>query len=227
MSLRSIQAWKAYFLYSLVFLLVFVPVYLGGNALTARREWALPLYLGAERAIPFIPGFIWIYASLFLLWRFQPLIWDARAIRHLAGQLMASTLIAGTCFLLLPGHLAWVREVPADPLLGAIYRNLFAVDHPHNLVPSLHVASSALILGAFADRTQNSLLRLCWGLWLALIAFSTLFTHQHHLLDVATGLGLAVALRLPYTETRIDHLFGVIEKRLKWPGSLNVGSEGG
>lgn len=227
MSPRPLQAWKAYVVCSLTYLVVFVPIYLGGNALAARREWVLTLYLGVEQAIPFLPGFIWIYFSMFLLWPIQPLFLEATEIRRLSGQLVAAALIAGVCFLLLPAHLAWPRAVPVDPLLGSIFRHLFAVDRPHNLVPSLHVASSALILGALADHHRRPLLRACWGLWLALIALSTLFTHQHHLLDVVMGLGLAALLRHPLAAARIDPLLSAVKGAWGWRGRPRADSEGG
>ncbi len=50
---------------------------------------------------------------------------------------------------------------------------------------------SCLSLAAYGTRAgpaEKALL----GAWAAAIALSTLLTHQHHLLDVATGLALAI-----------------------------------
>ena len=57
----------------------------------------------------------------------------------------------------------------------------------YNLAPSLHVALMIIIMHALwphLHRRGRGLI-LAWGVVLPL---STLFTHQHHVLDVATGL---------------------------------------
>ena len=71
---------------------------------------------------------------------------------------------------------------------------LTQVDTPHNLVPSLHVAFAALILLGCAERGPKFW---AWGYgaWLVLMSASTVLVHQHHLLDVISGLGLAFIMR--------------------------------
>jgi membrane-associated phospholipid phosphatase len=70
---------------------------------------------------------------------------------------------------------------------------------PHNLVPSLHVVFSALILFSIIQTSKMPIARIAlWG-WLLLLCVSTLLVHQHHLLDVAAGLTLAMLF---------DHLIG-------------------
>jgi membrane-associated phospholipid phosphatase len=65
------------------------------------------------------------------------------------------------------------------------------VDLPHNLVPSLHVTFSALILFSLIDASVLFAAKLALSAWLILICLSTLLVHQHHLLDVAAGLLVA------------------------------------
>ena len=70
---------------------------------------------------------------------------------------------------------------------------LFALDHPHNLVPSLHVAWSCAAVLAIIRHTGRGL-TLLFLLWLVLIVSSVLLVHQHHVADVVTGLLLAVTV---------------------------------
>jgi hypothetical protein len=62
----------------------------------------------------------------------------------------------------------------------------------YNMVPSLHVALSSVCLAAYATR-GGGVVKLLLGVWGAAIVLSTLVTHQHHMIDVVTGLILAWA----------------------------------
>jgi membrane-associated phospholipid phosphatase len=110
----------------------------------------------------------------------------------LAATLAAVTLVAGVCFLLLPAEPAF----PADEsrqhgeVLGALFALARRVALHYNMVPSLHVAMSAVCVAAFAGRAGRFGKVLLWS-WAGVIAASTLLTHQHHLVDVVTGFALA------------------------------------
>ena len=194
MSPRSLQAWKAYAASSLLFVVVFLGVYPACNYLTAHRTTTWALYYSWELGIPFVPIFIWAYLSMLLLWPIQPLVLGPREIWRLTQRMLTATLVSGLCFLILPARLGFPRQIPDGLFLASLYHGLFRLDHPHNLVPSLHVANSALILFAFMSRATRPWLRVLWAAWLILIAASTLLVHQHHLLDVISGLGLAALI---------------------------------
>ena len=103
----------------------------------------------------------------------------------MTATLAIVTAIAGIGFLLLPAE-------PAYPPLDAGRWEPLAAWNRHivltyNLVPSLHVALSVVTLSAYATRCGN-LGKGLLATWGAAIALSTLLTHQHHLLDVVTGL---------------------------------------
>jgi hypothetical protein len=116
-------------------------------------------------------------------------------MRTLGAQLVAATIFCGVIFILLPAKLGFERIIPDDPFYGKLYTNLFSVDLPHNMVPSLHVVFSALILWAASDDPRPKSVKAIFMGWLALICVSTLLVHQHHLLDVVTGLLVAVMFR--------------------------------
>ncbi len=66
----------------------------------------------------------------------------------------------------------------------------------YNLLPSLHVAFSVCCAAIDAHQAARAVTALLWS-WAAAIALSTLLTHQHQLIDVATGgaLGLLAERR--------------------------------
>jgi membrane-associated phospholipid phosphatase len=170
----------------------FVFVYGGCDAITAHRLSRFRVHLDLELSIPFIPEAVLIYMSLYFLLIVAPFILRRpREFLKLALTLDAVILVAGIGFLLLPAQLAFPRPVN----LGA-FPNLFRfadqLNLDYNLVPSLHVALSVVCVATFAGRAGTIAKTLLWG-WAAAIAGSTLLTHQHHLLDVVAGWGLALA----------------------------------
>jgi hypothetical protein len=97
--------------------------------------------------------------------------------------------------MLLPAKLGFVRQVPEGGFFESLYSKMFAVDMPHNMVPSLHVVFSALILLALAGTKTGKWWKIFWYGWLLVICASTMLVHQHHLIDVIAGLALAFLLR--------------------------------
>lgn len=170
--------------------LLFLAVYAGADWFTGRRTTHLQLYLQSELAIPFWPAAIVVYDSLYLLFLLAPFVLRTRAsFRHLAVSAVAVILIAGCLFLLFPAELGFVRAAvsgPFQPIFDASDR----LNLDYNLVPSLHVALAAICLQAFWPSASGSV-RAGLAMWGTALALSTLFTHQHHLLDVGAGALLA------------------------------------
>ncbi len=187
------SSWRTYFYWVFWISVAFFSVYPLCNWLTAKRDTALNLFIATELRIPFIPEFVWIYLSLYLLFLTPPFFLDHERIRTLGRQLVAATVFCGLIFLLLPAQLGFERTIPEGQFYGSLFANLFAVDLPHNMVPSLHVTFSALILFALMDSPRSPLVRTLFASWLVLICVSTVLVHQHHLLDVVTGLLVAIS----------------------------------
>ena len=150
---------------------------------------------GIESHIPLIPAFTLVYMSIYLLFLATPFVLRTRReIATLARAQALTILIAGICFLLIPAKLAFVPATDGD--LGfwkPLYQFADQLNLDYNLVPSLHVALSIVCIELFCVRTSaaGKILLRAWGF---LIAASTLFTHQHHLLDAVTGYLLAFAM---------------------------------
>lgn len=151
-------------------------------------------YLPDELHLPFIPEFIWLYLSMYVLFLTPPFALCTAELKRLARELISATIFAGVVFMLFPARLGFVRTLPNDEFYRALFLGLFSVDHPFNLVPSLHVVYSTAICLAVFSRAKNPL-RFCLLIWLLLLTVSTILVHQHHLLDVITGGLLALFMR--------------------------------
>jgi len=192
-STNSGSVWKTYFYWLFLISVVFFTVYPLCNWLTAKRDTVLSLYVTTELQIPFVPQFVWIYLSLYLLFIIPPFFLGASRMNALGKRLVGATLFCGIIFLLLPAELGFERTVPDDPFYSSMFARLFAVDLPHNMAPSLHVTFSAMILFVLLNESQSAISKAVFWIWLVLICASTVLVHQHHLLDVATGLLVAMA----------------------------------
>jgi membrane-associated phospholipid phosphatase len=179
-------------LLSLAGLLWFVLVYDGADVLTAHRSFRVRVYFDAELGIPFVPEAVIVYMSIYPLFLAAPFVLRKRQeFLALAMTLNIAILVAGICFLLFPAQVAF----PPPKDLGAfpnLYRFADRLSLTYNLLPSLHVALSAICIAVFAERSGTIWKVLFW-IWAAAIAISTLLIHKHHVLDVVTGFMLAMA----------------------------------
>ncbi len=186
--------WRTYGRWTGLNLLVFGTLYPLVNWLTGVRASTFGLYLDSERTIPFLPVWIWAYLSINLLFLLPPLFMRAADMPLLGKRMLVATVSGCLIFLLLPARLGFERVVPGDGLYRTVFGGLFQADGPHNLVPSLHVTYASLCIRSFQAAAREWRTRVAWGLWLVTIMASTVLVHQHHLLDVASGLALAVLI---------------------------------
>lgn len=172
----------------------FAVVFLATNWLTAQHALRVRVHFDAELQIPLLPAFTLIYMSIYALFLAAPFVLRTRhEITALAKAQALTILVAGFFFVLIPARLAFPPATDSE--LG-VWRALFhfadRLNLDYNLVPSLHVALSLVCVELFAARATTfgrGWLR-TWG---ALIAAATMFTHQHHLVDVLAGYALALA----------------------------------
>jgi hypothetical protein len=174
---------------------VFFTVYPFCNFLTSKREFRLQLYLPAELEVPFISHFVWLYMSMYLLFLLIPFCVNFKSLNLLGRNMVIGTIIAGLIFLILPTESGFLRIAPESGIYSGIFSAIFKVDLPHNMVPSLHVVYCGLILLTMAADSKTALIKSVYISWLILICLSTVFVHQHHILDIVAGLVLAVFLR--------------------------------
>jgi membrane-associated phospholipid phosphatase len=173
--------------------LAFFPVYAGGLAFAGLREHPAQLYASWELAFPFWPPMIVAYLSMFALFLMPPLQLEADELADLARRLVIASLIGGVIFFCLPSEIGFAERTDAGIWQGA-YDFLYAIDERFNALPSFHVIYTASILLAFLD-VASPKLRISYIAWLILVCASTVLTHRHHLIDVVSGLAIAVAAR--------------------------------
>jgi hypothetical protein len=179
--------WKTYAYWAGWVGIAFFSIYPACNWITAQREHLYHIYFRAELGIPFVPEFFWIYISMYLLFLFPPLFLTVSQLQKLGKRIVLGTVISGVIFLLFPSELGFVRSVP-EGFYGALFAQMFALDLPHNMVPSLHIVYSGLIILTIYRASAILWVRIGAIVWLGLIAFSTLLVHQHHSADIIVAL---------------------------------------
>jgi len=182
---------RLYLLLGLGLDVLFVVVYLGLNLLTAHRDARFRLYWDWELDIPLVQPMILVYFSILLLFLLPAFRLDAHGLKLLAKRMTVAIVAAGAGFLLLPAEPGFAREADTGHFAG-LFALLWAVDLPHNLFPSLHVALSGLVVAALF-RQSPAWARLLLCLWLVAICFAVVLVHQHHVADILGGLLVAWA----------------------------------
>jgi membrane-associated phospholipid phosphatase len=159
-----------------------------------RPERVTQLAFTLDRAIPFDPGWVFIYLCVYPMY-LLPFLHDAPAGTHrrLALGYVLVLAVAYAVFLLVPVGFAR-SEIP----LGAKHYSMWALgkvhglDPPWNCMPSTHCATSLLAGLAFWEMGGRIG---WWGMLTALaIAVSTTLTKQHYIVDVVAGYALALTI---------------------------------
>jgi membrane-associated phospholipid phosphatase len=178
-------------------------VFWGCNWITAHRSLRVPIHLPFELSIPLIPGAVLGYLSIYAIFLLGPfVIREKSEFARLIGALAATTFVAGLGFLLVPSRAAF--PPPGDVgMWTGLLRSARSVALEYNMVPSLHVALSVCCLAAYARRARPRTRFALWT-WASAVALSTIFTHQHHIVDVVTGwiLGVVAYRRIVPLSTR-------------------------
>ena len=180
----------AYLHLSILVFVVFVVIYGSCNWLASKSFRPYEWYLQWELYTPFIPQMVYIYLSISLLVALPLFVLRLNEFRPLAYTMLCATMIAGLFFLLLPAQLGftWPRTVLGyEFIFDQIYRWFL----PHNLAPSLHITYSSICVFVMVWRGSLALRAVLW-LWLMLIYISVMVVHVHHLIDVITGMLLAL-----------------------------------
>ncbi|WP_407276034.1 phosphatase PAP2 family protein [Halothiobacillus sp. DCM-1] len=142
--------------------------------------------------LPFIPGSLLVYFSLWFYVSLPPaLLWSRAALWGYGVS------IGGVCLLGLLIFWLWPTAVPTPSIDWARYPGfsaLKAVDGTGNACPSLHVATAVFsgiwLQALLREMGFSARWRVFNGLWCAAIVISTLTTRQHVFLDALAGLAL-------------------------------------
>lgn len=173
-------------------ILLFLVVYGLTNYLasTSTSATLFIIYHSLELEIPFIPEWFVIYLSIdVMLWLPLFFVPPHRFRRYFVAQACA-TLIAGAFFYLFPFDCGFIRTIPAEEPWHSLLNFFYSLDQPHNLVPSLHIGYSTVIL-LFSREGAKDRWYIFLHVWTLAIYASVLLTHQHHVIDIVTGAALA------------------------------------
>ncbi len=187
--------WKTYGYWAFWVGIAFFSVYPLCNWITSQRLNVYHLYLSEELSIPFIPSFFWIYMSLYFLFILPPFFLSVSQLELLGKRIVLGTLISGGIFLLFPSRLGFERIIP-NGFYSKMFTSIFDLDLPHNMAPSLHVVYSTFILLAIYKSSSKKIVHIMTGLWLVLIMASTIFVHQHHLIDIVLAIAITLLVSL-------------------------------
>lgn len=169
----------------------FLLVYGGADWLTGLHDWRVPIAAPWEQAIPFVPWAVLGYMALYPLFLLAPCVLTREdELRQFARTLFVLIGLSGVIFVALPSELAYDRPPSAGAWRGIVQlADLLNLDY--NCVPSLHVGFSVVCAAVFVKYVGRTHATLLW-IWASAVALSTLLTHQHHVIDVATGWTLAL-----------------------------------
>ena len=184
--------WQQRSCHFLLNLSAFSVCYLLGNALARQLLVTRHAALAFESHIPFVPWMIVPYMSSGVF--FCAAFWCVPGrdhLRMLSQRLLLASVLAGMVFVLYPLQFTWPRPPLERGFPAGLFGLLAILDQPYNQLPSLHVAY-CLILWQSLRLLTAGWGRILLAAWLFVTALATLFTYQHHVVDVAAGLLLGL-----------------------------------
>jgi len=144
-----------------------------------------------DKAIPFIPEFVWIYHSLLpvigvtmvLLVRSKKLFFNAM------WACVATTLILHFFYMAFPSFYPRPLFAPQD-LSEVLVQFSYEIDNSSNTFPSGHVAFAWIMfwIAKHSERSREApIIRDFYKLWAIAISISTLAIKMHYVIDVIGG----------------------------------------
>ncbi|MFY9821500.1 MAG: phosphatase PAP2 family protein [Thermoanaerobaculia bacterium] len=171
---------------SYLFSKIFFSIYGGTSLLAGLRHTRPDFHFAWELRLPFIPWLSVAYLSVPLLLLLTPFILRTwRSFTPFFLALTAETLVAGVVYLIVPMVQVYPPRV-ASGIGGAIFHLADRLNLQYNEFPSLHIAFAVTAAVVFG-RQRGLFGRILFALWTVGVAVSTLFLHEHHTLDLASG----------------------------------------
>jgi membrane-associated phospholipid phosphatase len=168
------------------------------------RDHLIDISLPIDRQIPVVPIFVIPYLSFIpILFVVVPVILWRRPedFKRFGLVVLITQMILNILYLVVPATLVRPEISGSDPFTVLLRDLVWKLDEPINTFPSNHVALSVvaiLTLGFISGWRKYRLLQV----WLLLVCASTLFVHQHVVLDVIGGVICGGAVTLLIRQTR-------------------------
>jgi membrane-associated phospholipid phosphatase len=161
-------------------------------------------YFEWEKSTPLIGWMILPYISLNIM-TFAPLFFMIPSEVRRLGRLMGlATIVAGIIFYFFPAPIVYTRP-DYVPYWDFLFKIIFTFDDLSNTLPSLHITYTAQIIFCLWHKLNR--LRYFFLVWFILICCSVLFTWQHHVLDIFSGIILAAILHKAVKDLPEDSSF--------------------
>jgi membrane-associated phospholipid phosphatase len=152
----------------------------------AAARWQT--YTSWDDLVPFRPEWVWVYLLPYLIGPVAMGLVSRTTFRWFVARGLTVIGLSLLIFIIWPTQTAARPPLPsgADGLTYDLYREMAAADEPPaNAAPSLHVSLTLLVAWALVRDFPR-----WWPVTafaIGLVWLSTLFTRQHHLIDVVTG----------------------------------------
>jgi len=187
-------------------ILAFAGIYSPINWINSQRDFHYSLYFDWELSIPLVSSFILVYFSAYLLPLVSLYKMSFEEHKVLIKALILSGIIGGVIFLLIPTRLGFERNLSEVEHFKFMFKLLWYLDFPHNLLPSLHVVMSHLLVVPAMRNVQSRLWKGFGYFWVGLVCASIVLVHQHHIADIITGLLLSIGVYKLYCLPRLQSL---------------------
>lgn len=170
-----------------------------------------------DRAIPFIPAFVLLYAAAFVQWVVGYTVIaheSSTALYRAVGADIVAKLLCAAIFLAFPMTMER-PEITGTGLFDRGMKLVYFFDAPTNLFPSIHVLESWMVARcAFGLKKPPK-----WYKWVMCavslgVFASVLFVKQHVLLDIAGGIAVAELGLLLVRPLRVDRALRAVNERL-------------
>lgn len=164
----------------------------------------------ADKAIPFVPEFIYVYFLAFVQWAIcliAVMILDKRNNWRFCLGISVGNILSGIVFIVLPTVMSIRPEFSGGGALTELLgRFLFTADTPpKNILPSLHCLHSwGCMRMIFAVKRIPARFKAANAVFTFLVFASVLFVKQHLIIDIPTGI---LAFELGFIITSIAGRF--------------------
>jgi membrane-associated phospholipid phosphatase len=147
-----------------------------------------------DETFPFNPAWVWVYLIPYLVGPVMVGMLSRETFLWFVQRGLLVVAMSLSIFILYPTQTK-VREKHdlGDSLTAQMYTNMVAIDDPPaNAAPSLHVSLTCMLaLALVRDFPRYWFLSMGGAV---LVWLATLYTRQHHVIDVITGAMVAVAV---------------------------------
>lgn len=160
---------------------------------------AINTYRPWDEVIPYQPMWVWVYLIPYIIGPVVIGFMRPQTFRWFVVRGLAVVGVTLVIFMAVPTR---TKERPSthdlSGLTAQIYDTMIAIDEPPaNAAPSLHVSLTFLLALALLRDFPRWWPVIVTGVGLVWLA--TLYTRQHHMIDVATGAMLALLVVLAFT----------------------------